>query len=299
MAVPSSEEANLQHNTDDDSEDLLRSGACEEDFDVARVEYRKAKNREKVRRFRARQADERSASQRCIFFEEEVALQSASIARRKALDSYERHSQRVTADVARKIAIYAMHELKDFELPVQSVILEKTLSHPLLQASLPDYLQDMEALKHNHLVVSNINSGMTSHFTRVRPAQSLLAKDIVCTLASSQSIGSSRGLARVLGVDRRNLRKAKVRRVLLDTQTDAFWISCKRAARSDVLSEPVKELVIKWWTEQSTISPERKRVLRKRVAVKKYDCHPTHYIQVSQVSLFSTFISINRYCRLL
>jgi hypothetical protein len=41
------------------------------------------------------------------------------------------------------------------------------------------------------------------------------------------------------------LRKAKVRRVLLDTQTDAFWISCKRAARIDVLSEPVKELVIK------------------------------------------------------
>jgi hypothetical protein len=205
----------------------------------------------------------------------------------------------VTADVAQKIAIYAMHELKDFELPVQSVILEKTLSHPLLQASLPDYLQDMEALKHNHLVVSNINSGMTSHFTGVRPAQSLLAKDIVCTLASSQSIGSSRGLARVLGVDRRNLRKAKVRRVLLDTQTDAFWISCKRAARSDVLSKPVKELVIKWWTEQSTISPERKRVLRKRVAVKKYNCHPTHYIQISQVSLFSTFISINRYCRLL
>jgi hypothetical protein len=103
----------------------------------------------------------------------------------------------------------------------------------------------MEALKHNHLVVSNINSEMTSHFTRAHPAQSLLAKDIVCMLASSQSVGSSRGLARVLGVDMQNLRKAKVRRVLLDTQTDAFQISCKRAVRSDVLSEFMKELVIK------------------------------------------------------
>jgi hypothetical protein len=43
MAAPSSEETNLKHNTDDDSEDLLQSGACEEDFAAARVEYKRPK----------------------------------------------------------------------------------------------------------------------------------------------------------------------------------------------------------------------------------------------------------------
>jgi hypothetical protein len=65
----------------------------------------------------------------------------------------------------------------------------------------------------------------------------------------------------VLGVDRRNIKKAIIRRVLLDTQKDSFWTSYKRATRSDVLPESVRTLVSNWWTNESTISPERKRVL--------------------------------------
>ena len=141
-------------------------------------------------------------------------------------------------------------------------------------------------MKHNQVFVHNINLGMTSHLTGVRPLQLLMAKAIVCILASSQSLGSSRGLARALGVDRKNIKKAIMRRVLLDTQKDAFWTCYKRAARSDVLPESVRLLVIKWWTTQSIISPERRRVLRKIIAVKTFESHPTHFIQVSQVSIF-------------
>jgi hypothetical protein len=35
-----------------------------------------------------------------------------------------------------------------------------------------------------------------------------MAKDIVCTFASSQSLVSSREAAKVLGVDRKNIKKA-------------------------------------------------------------------------------------------
>jgi hypothetical protein len=205
------------------------------------------------------------------------------------MDSYDRQTQKITAEAARRIALYALTELKDFELPVQNLILEKTFAHTLLQGFLPDYLKDLEAVKHNQVVVGNINSGMTSHLTGERPSQSLMAKDIVCTLASSQSLGSSRGLARALGVDRRNIKKAIMRRVLLDTQKDAFWTCYKRAARSDVLPESMRLLVIKWRTTQGTISSKRKRVLRKRIAVKTFESHPTHFIQVSQVSIFFLF----------
>jgi hypothetical protein len=136
-------------------------------------------------------------------------------------------------------------------------------------------------VKSNQAVVDNMTYGMATHLTGVHPSHSLMAKDIVCTLASSQSAGSSRGLAKVLGVDRRNIKKAIQRREMLDTANDSFWISYKRATRSDILQESVRLLVITWWTEQSTISTKRKKVLQKRIGVKNFDCHPTHFIQVS------------------
>jgi hypothetical protein len=113
-----------------------------------------------------------------------------------------------------------------------------------------------------------------------------MAKDIVCMLASFQSLGSSRGLAKALGVDRRNIKKAIMRRVLMDTQNDFFWTCYEQATRSDVLPDSVRALVIKWWTTESTVSPERKWVLRKRIAVKTFESHPTYFIQISQVSGF-------------
>jgi hypothetical protein len=120
----------------------------------------------------------------------------------KSLDSYDRQTQKISTDVARKIVLYALDELKEFKLSLQKLILEKLFGHILLQSFLLKYLKDLQAVKQNHLVVGNINSGMTSHFTGMRSSHSLMAKDMVCTLASSQSLGSSRGLAKVLGVDR-------------------------------------------------------------------------------------------------
>jgi hypothetical protein len=48
-----------------------------------------------------------------------------------------------------------------------------------------------------------------------------MAKDIVCTFASSQ-VGSSRGVTRALGVDRRNIKKGSKRRLLLKTSGQTF-----------------------------------------------------------------------------
>jgi hypothetical protein len=180
-----------------------------------------------------------------------------------------------------------LNEIKGFELNIQKIILEKTVGHSMLQSFLPEYFRDLDIVKSNQAVVDNMNSGMTAHLTGVRRSHSLMAKDIVCTLASSQSAGSSRGLVKVFGVNRRNIKKAIQRREMLDTANDSFWISYKRATRSDILQDSVRLLVITWWTEQSTISPEREKVLQKRIGVKNFDCHSTHYIHVSQVSSYS------------
>jgi hypothetical protein len=64
---------------------------------------------------------------------------------------------------------------------------------------------------------------LSSHLVGQKPIKITLAKDIGCILATFQSIGSSREVVKVLGVDRRNVKKATQIRILLDTSGFAFW----------------------------------------------------------------------------
>ena len=70
----------------------------------------------------------------------------------------------------------------------------------------PDFLVDPSKVKLRHSVLSNLKEGMADHLLGVRQSKIVMAKDIVCTLASSSNMGSRRSVADVLGVDRRNLK---------------------------------------------------------------------------------------------
>jgi hypothetical protein len=50
--------------------------------------------------------------------------------------------------------------------------------------------------------MGNLKEGLTIHLIGKRLSNLVLAKDIVCTLASSQSMSNGQGIANVLGVDR-------------------------------------------------------------------------------------------------
>ncbi len=54
-----------------------------------------------------------------------------------------------------------------------------------------------------------------------------MAKDIVCTLVTSHVISSGRRIARLLGVDKQNIKKSTECRTLLDISKDAFWFNYK------------------------------------------------------------------------
>ena len=63
---------------------------------------------------------------------------------------------------------------------------------------------------------------MKDHLVGVHESKIVMAKDILCTLTTNSEIGSGKGLAALLGVDRRNIIRAKGRHLLLDNSKDAF-----------------------------------------------------------------------------
>jgi len=64
-------------------------------------------------------------------------------------------------------------------------------------------------------------------------------------------------------------------------------VDYKRAQRSATLSETMKKLMIDWWVQETSISPNRKDVVRRRVGVKNFEIHPKHYLQISQVRTYN------------
>jgi hypothetical protein len=89
---------------------------------------------------------------------------------------------------------------------------------------LPNYLVDLKHVKQNHDILSNMKAGITKHLKGQRKFNLVVAREIVCMLASSSSNGSNKDVVRVLGVDKCNIRKALGKQVQLDTMKDVFGL---------------------------------------------------------------------------
>jgi hypothetical protein len=127
---------------------------------------------------------------------------------------------------------------------------------------------------------------LSSHLVGQKPIKITMAKNIVCTLVISQSIWSFREVVKVLGVDRRNVKKATKRRILLDTSWFAFWTIQQWAKRSNIISKEVKQLVKSWWTTKTKMSHNWKEVTSRWITTKTFEEHPTHYLQIGQAFSF-------------
>jgi hypothetical protein len=69
----------------------------------------------------------------------------------------------VTAKIVTKLATIALELIKDFEPSIQHVILEKCLSHTILQNLVPTYLTNVQSIKQNQEILSNMKFGTTNH----------------------------------------------------------------------------------------------------------------------------------------
>lgn len=141
---------------------------------------------------------------------------------------------RSTYNVARTLTMFIVDFLKGYDVDVQNVIMEKVVGHDILTVAMPPYLHDIKRLKQNLQLIENFKFGL-NHVASHQPFKLILAKDSICTLASFQSIRSSQETTKILGVDKRNIKKGVERCVLLEALEIVFWTHFKHAKRSNVL----------------------------------------------------------------
>jgi hypothetical protein len=66
------------------------------------------------------------------------------------------------------------------------------------------------------------------------------------------------------------------------------WVKSDGKQWSDAIIENVKQIVLKWWTEKTRVSPNAKDVVRHLITANNWERHVNHFLQESQVILFPT-----------
>ena len=107
-------------------------------------------------------------------------------------------------------------------------------------------------------------------------------RNIVLTAAVSKA-DSQRLICKALGASRYSVRKAYERRAEVDETGENLWAGGNRKRRSDALTTEETGAICTWWETETTVSPNKKDVKRRRIGVKECETHATHYLQVSQV----------------
>jgi hypothetical protein len=117
----------------------------------------------------------------------------------------------------------------------------------------------------------------------VHSADMLARKAVLLDAAVSTTVTSTKELSRVLQVHPSNLRVAISRRRTVRLAGTPFALA-RRKKRPGVPNE-VKELVLKWWTEETRVSPNRKEIVQKWISRNVKEQHCTHYLLETQVNI--------------
>jgi hypothetical protein len=105
-----------------------------------------------------------------------------------------------------------------------------------LQNCVLEYLWNPRRIKENHVIVENLKFGLSNHFTCQNFGPFIMAKNIVCSFATYDNSNSSKQVVRVLGVNRRNIKKTAKNWNSI-SNGDVFWFNKKAEKQSDYLCD--------------------------------------------------------------
>jgi hypothetical protein len=131
----------------------------------------------------------------------------------------------------------------------------------------------MQAIKGIHIIENLSNS--LNHRVGALKRDGVKAQQMVCSVAVSKNIKSGKTVTKMLGVNKQFLYKMMKKRGRLLSLSMLLWGNKKQLPQLDSLSVSVRKLVQGWWTLETTISPNKKDVIRLNKGVKKYITPPT------------------------
>ena len=177
-------------------------------------------------------------------------------------------------------------EKSGFSQEEKKIVLHRYFSDERIRAVDPEFAQAVLKLRSGastaHTVVAESLRGALQTIRRGRIQGKTKVRNIVLTAAVSKG-DSQRKICRAIGASRYLVRKAFQRRAEVDETGENLWAGGDRKRRSDALSPEDQTAVCNWWETETTVSPNKRDVKRRRIGAKEHETHATHYLQTSQV----------------
>ena len=155
----------------------LYGGLDEESYRFWYAEKRKADGRERTRRCRARKADRTEIGvQATLNISQGVPI---------TLERCRARASRISANIAKEIADFAYSRLEHFDSNIQQLTFQKFLGNSHIKRLIPASLSNLDTFMLQDSVLSSVREGLKDHLVGVKPSKIVMAKDILCTFASS------------------------------------------------------------------------------------------------------------------
>ncbi len=105
----------------------------------------------------------------------------------------------------------------------------------------------------------------------------------------AHSSSSKQATMNCVGLNFKSIQEAHERKRLLNNELEGVkWVKFDRKQWSDTIIENVKQIMLKWWTKETRVSPNAKDVVRHLITTNNWERHAIHFLQESQVILFPT-----------
>lgn len=171
-------------------------------------------------------------------------------------------------------------------LQYQQAVLQKLLEQPLLQPALPESVVKRDDREHCRVVCNGIADAWSELKYGVGKDKYIARNVIEAAVISVDDSRTVLAASKCIGMNRRTLRRAVARRRLLNQQEQGvLWGKSDQKKRKDALTQETIDAVVKWWTEETRVSPSKKDIRRKRIGVKQFIIHAGHWLEESQVCM--------------
>ena len=193
-------------------------------------------------------------------------------------------SSKAASRFGKNWALSLLQETNTRGLEFQKMVVESILGSTALQHVMPDYVLKRKKLLGCEVVCDSIASAW-DHLKFGVGKDKYVARNVVEVAVVSTTSGSNMlGAGKCIGLNRRSLLRASHRRQLLDAkEAKECWAKGDRKPRKDSIPEDIKDLVGKWYLEETRTSPNMHNIVRHHIGRRQWEHHATHLLQESEV----------------